>query len=129
LGGYRLNRYLAAEVSYIDWGEVTAAGTVVSSGTAFDIAASQYSYGIAAVASLEIAAGFSVFGKLGFLRNEQETRRISPNPLTVNREDTGIHYGAGARYAIGPTWAVRGEWENTEKLEVQLLSIGVEYRF
>jgi opacity protein-like surface antigen len=47
----------------------------------------------------------------------------------VNRDETEFHYGLGAKYAFTRNWAVRGEWEKTDKLKVELLSIGVEYRF
>lgn len=98
------------------------------SGQAREVAATQRSYGLAGVGSLELAHGLAVFAKLGVLRNEQETRRISPNPSTLTGSDTGVHYGLGARYAFAPNWAARAEWENTEKLKVELLSLGVEYR-
>lgn len=128
LGGYRFNRYLAAEVSYINWGEVTASVPLSGGGVA-NVAANQQSYGIAAVGSLPLGPQFSVFGKLGYLHTMQETRRVSPNPSTVERDDNEFHYGLGARYSLTSNWAIRGEWENTEKLKVQMLSIGVEYRF
>ena len=70
-----------------------------------------------------------LFGKAGFLQTEQETRRIRPNPTTVSRDETELHYGLGVKYAFTRNWALRGEWENTEKLKVEMLSIGVEYRF
>jgi OmpA-OmpF porin, OOP family len=124
LGGYRFNRYVAAEASYIDWGEVTA-GT--SSGAR--VAAKQRSYGLAVVGTLPIGERFELFGKAGFLQTEQQTRRITPDPSTFNREFSEFHYGLGAKYAFTKNWALRGEWENTEKLKVELLSIGVEYRF
>jgi OOP family OmpA-OmpF porin len=124
-GGYRFNRYIAVEGSYIDWGEVTA----TSSG-GVNLAADQHSYGIAAVGSLQLGPQFTVFGKLGLLRTEQETRRISgPNPSTFQREETELHYGIGARYSLSSEWGLRAEWENTEKLEVQMLSIGAEFTF
>lgn len=123
-GGYRISRTFAIEASYIDWGEVTA-----STGTV-DVAASQSSYGLAALGTLPLGdRGFELFGKLGFLLTSQETARIQPNPSTVNRDETELHYGLGARYSINQNLAVRAEWENTEKLKVQMLSIGVEYRF
>lgn len=124
LGGYRFNRYVAAEASYIDWGEVTA-----STNTGVSVAAKQHSYGLAAVGTLPVGEGFELFGKAGFLMTEQQTRRITPNPSTVERDETEFHYGLGVKYAFTRNWAVRGEWENTDKLEVQRLSIGVEYRF
>lgn len=125
-GGYRINRYLAIEGTYIDWGEVSANG--VALGAPFDVAASQSSLGIAGVASLPLAENFAVFGKLGYLRTEQETRNLTRGS-TVNRHENELHYGLGLRYSVTPNWAVRGEWENTEKLKVEMLSIGVEYRF
>lgn len=126
-GGYQFNRYLAAEASYIDWGEVTA--TALSGGQSVDVSANQHSYGIAAVGSLALGPQFSVFGKLGFVHTEQQTRRISPNPSTVDRDETELHYGLGVKYGLARNWAVRAEWENTEKLKVEMLSIGAEFRF
>jgi len=127
LGGYRFNRYLAAEATYIDWGEVTA--TVLGGAQPVDVAATQRSYGLAAVGTLPLGERLELFGKAGFLQTEQETRRIRPNPTTVSRDETELHYGLGVKYAFSRTWALRGEWENTDKLKVEMLSIGVEYRF
>jgi opacity protein-like surface antigen len=124
LGGYRFNRYVAAEASYLDWGEVTA-----STSTGVQVAAKQRSYGLAAVGTLPLGERFELFGKAGFLMTQQETRRITPNPSTVDRDETELHYGLGARYAFTRNWAARAEWENTDKLKVEMLSLGVEYRF
>ena len=44
--GYRFNRYLAVEGSYIDWGETTATAS-----NGISVSASQRSYGLAAVGS------------------------------------------------------------------------------
>lgn len=122
-GGYRFNRYVSAEGTYVDWGEVT-----LSTGSA-SVAASQTSYGLAVVGTLPLGDRFELFGKAGFLRTEQETTRRFPNPSTLNRNETGSHYGLGAKYLFTKNWALRGEWENTNKLNVDLISIGVEYRF
>jgi OmpA-OmpF porin, OOP family len=124
LGGYRFNRYVAAEASYIEWGEVTASTNTARA------AAKQHSYGLAAVGTLPIGERFELFGKAGFLMTEQETRVITAtSSSTVNRDETELHYGLGAKYAFTRNWALRGEWEKTDKLKVELLSIGVEYRF
>jgi OmpA-OmpF porin, OOP family len=123
-GGYRFNRYFAVEGSYVDWGEVTATTT-----TGDRVAADQHSYGIAAVGSLQVGPQFTVFGKLGLLRTEQETRRITPPASSRERKETELHYGLGVRYSLTKNWGLRAEWENTDKLEVQMLSIGVEFTF
>jgi OmpA-OmpF porin, OOP family len=123
LGGYRFNRYVAAEASYIDWGEVTA------STTSARVSADQHSYGLAAVGTLPVGQGFELFGKLGFVHTEQQTRLNAARSSSVDRDETEFHYGLGVKYAFTRNWALRGEWENTDKLKVELLSIGVEYRF
>jgi OmpA-OmpF porin, OOP family len=124
LGGYRFNGYVAVEASYIEWGKVSARFN-----TGAQVAAKQHSYGLAAVGTVPLGERFELFGKAGFLKTEQETRRITPNPLTVNRDETEFHYGLGAKYAFTTKWAVRGEWEKTDNLKAEMLSIGVEYRF
>lgn len=111
---------MGAEASYFNWGKVDA--TV---GTA-SVSAKQTSYGLAAVGSYPVAHGFTVQAKLGLVRTAQET--TSPSGR-ADRSDTETHYGIGARYAFAERVALRAEWERTDKLEVQLLSIGAEYRF
>lgn len=123
LGGYRFNRYAGIEATYVDWGKVT--GTV----NAVDASAEQTSMGVAAVGSLPLGAQFSLFGKAGFLTTEQETRRITPPSTSTEREETEFHYGLGLKYGFTPNWAARAEWERTDKLKVEMLSIGVEFRF
>ena len=111
---------MGAEATYIEWGKVTAATSTAG------VSAKQHSFGIAGVASLPVGTGFSLQAKLGFLSTEQQTQ--SPTSR-VDRSETEVHYGVGARYAFPGGLAVRGEWERADKLEVQLFSVGVEYRF
>jgi len=119
-GGYRFNRYFGAEATYLDWGQVS--GTVSGVGT---VTADQTSFGVAAVGRLELTPQFSVFGKAGLLMTEQET----PASSTRKRDETELHYGVGVRYLFTPKWAARAEWERTDQLKVELLSIGLEFRF
>lgn len=126
-GGYRFNRYLALEATYVDWGKVT--GNVQFMGPR-DVSAEQTSMGIAAVGSLGLGPQFSVFGKAGFLVTEQETRLVTATSSSRDEaEETEFHYGLGARFQFTPNWAARAEWERTEKLEVEMFSLGVEFKF
>ena len=122
-GGWRFNRFFALEASYIDWGEVS--GTVSIGGAPSGVASEQQSMGLAAVGNLPLTRQISLFGKVGRLRTEQEIR--SPGSRSVTESEW--HYGLGFRYAATRNLAVRGEWERTEKLEVSMLSLGVEYSF
>jgi len=110
---------VAVEATYANW------GTVIGTVNAINVSAKQTSMGIAAVGSFDLGPSFALFGKLGFLMTEQETRATS----TTDREETELHYGLGVKYRFGASWAARAEWERTEKLKVQMLSIGAEYRF
>ena len=120
LGGYRFSRYLAVEATYIDWGKVTGTANGISA------AAEQTSMGVGVVGSLPINPQFSVFGSAGFLTTEQE---ISRPGASFKRDDTEFHYGLGVKYAFTANWAARAGWERTDKLKVQMLSIGAEFRF
>jgi hypothetical protein len=105
---------------FVEWGKVTASTATAS------VSARQRSFGIAGVASMPLGQAFALQAKLGLLSTEQKTQ--SPGS-SVNRSDTEAHYGIGARYAFPGRLGVRVEWEKADKLEVQLFSIGVEYRF
>jgi OOP family OmpA-OmpF porin len=118
-GGYRFNRYIGIEATYIDWGETS--GTVNS----INVTAEQTSMGVAAVGSFDFTPQFAVFGKAGLLRTEQETRGLT----TRERSETEFHYGLGLRFAFTRNWVARAEWERADELEAEMLSIGVEYRF
>jgi OOP family OmpA-OmpF porin len=127
LGGYRVNRHLAIEATYIDWG--TVSGQVQFMGPR-DVSAEQQSMGLAAVGAVPITRQFSIFGKLGLLLTDQQTRSATAtSSATTDRDEREWHYGIGVKYALTRHWAVRAEWENTEALEVRMLSVGVEYSF
>lgn len=125
VGGYRINRHLAIEATYIDWGEVS--GLVQFMGQR-DVSADQQSKGLAAVGSVDLTRQLSVFGKLGRLWTDQKLVTATSSATTGREEtETEWHYGVGLKYALTKNWAARAEWENTEKLKVRMLSLGVEY--
>lgn len=121
VGGYRFHRNFAAEGTYIDWGKVSASTATRS------VSAKNTSFGIAAVGILPLGERFSVFGKFGFLQTEQELA-LGGAPSSSG-DDTEMHYGFGLKYGLTQHWALRAEWEQTERLEGQMLSVGAEYRF
>ena len=120
VGGYRFSRYVAVEATYIDWGKVSGTANGISA------TAEQTSMGAGVVGSLPLNAQFSIFGKAGFLTTEQE---ISRPGGSFTADDTEFHYGLGAKYAFTTNWAARAEYERTDKLKVEMLSIGAEFRF
>jgi OmpA-OmpF porin, OOP family len=130
LGGYRFNQYFALEATYVNWGEATGSAFSASLGQNVAISAEQTSMGVAAVGSFPFTPRFSVFGKVGFLLTEQDIRRTAPGlNSTLSGNETEFHHGLGINLAFAPRWAARAEWENTGMLKVEMLSVGVEYRF
>ena len=123
LGGYRFSRNVAVEATHINWGEVD--GTVRTASGERRVSAEQTSIGIAGVLSFDVSPQFAVFGKAGFLKTEQDL----PASSQSSRDESEFHFGLGARFGFTPGWAARAEWEKTQKLKVDMLSIGVEYRF
>ena len=120
VGGYRFSRYVALEATYIDWGKVSGTANGISA------TAEQTSMGLGVVGSLPINAQFSIFGSAGFLSTEQEIARPGAR---FERDDTEFHYGLGLKYVFIPNWAARAEYERTDKLKVEMFSIGAEFRF
>lgn len=120
-GGYRFTPHVAIEGSYFDWGEVS--GTVTPGPRVVPL--SQTAIGLSVVGSIPFQQGFSLFGKFGLFRTEQDL----PASSAPSREDSETQLGFGARFALGPSWAARAEWERMTESKVQMLSIGLEYRF
>jgi OOP family OmpA-OmpF porin len=126
--GYRFSRNLAAELSYINFGEYTARATVGA--TNIDVKADATAWGLAAVGIFPLSERFDLFGKLGFVRGESEGSGSSGG-VTVNVGDKGteLHYGFGATYNFTRNLGLRAEWEMVNDADLSLLSIGVQYRF
>ena len=120
-GGYRFTPHVAVEATYVDWGKVS--GTVTPGPRVVPL--SQTGIGISVVGSMPLRQGLSIFGKFGLFRTEQDL----PASSVPKREDTETQIGFGASIPLGPNWGARAEWEKTTESKVEMLSIGLEYRF
>jgi len=115
LGGYQVNKSIAAEFGYIDLGSV-AGGS--AKGKAWDLVG---------VGSIPVADKFSVYGKLGFAWSEVKG-------FGQNESSLELTYGVGASYDFSPTVAFRGEWQKYPDAgdgatDIDVLSIGAIFRF
>jgi OOP family OmpA-OmpF porin len=115
LGGYQVNKNIAAEFGYMDLGSV-AGGS--AKGKAWDFVG---------VGSIPLADKFSVYGKLGFAWSEVKG-------FGQNESGMELTYGFGASYDFSPTVAFRGEWQKYPDAgdgatDIDVLSIGVIFRF
>jgi OOP family OmpA-OmpF porin len=122
--GYRVNRHLAIEGTYGAWGEITVSAGANRGTGEID------SMGIAAVGILPLGDRFELFAKAGMASSEQRFTVTGPAIAgTASRDETEFHFGLGATYRLTKNFGIRAEWERLDDSEVNLFSLGVQYRF
>jgi opacity protein-like surface antigen len=139
-GGYRFHRNFAAELSYTFLGKVTgtvrqtfAPGSVVAGPTHFDseVSAENSMLGGALMGILPIGR-LDLFAKLGIQSVSQTVRSTGsgtlPHGTASARGRSGL-LGAGATWNLNRNFALRGEWEYTDKLKAAVVSAGALYNF
>jgi len=127
-GGYQFNRHFAIEASYFDYGSVSASGQTF--GVPFRITGDATAFGLAAVGILPVANHFSLFGKLGLLRTEVDvTASGVGGAFTESDSETGLHVGIGLMFNLGRNFSIRAEWERNDEAEIDMMSLGVQFRF
>lgn len=125
--GWRFHRFLAAELSYIDYGEAkastTVAGAVVNATTAVKAA------GISALGMLPLGESLWVYGRLGLLQTHTTSKAQGAVVASSDHGETELHTGVGAMFQISRGWALRAEYERVNDSRIDLSSVGVQYRF
>jgi OOP family OmpA-OmpF porin len=124
-GGYRFNRYFAAELGYHDFGKADYDGGDVKSNAAE----------LDGIAAWPIGATpFSVYGKAGVYRGETKVEGL----FSGKKHNTDFTYGAGAQYDWTRNVSVRGEWQRYQNMgvaelggqhDVDVIGVNVVYRF
>jgi OOP family OmpA-OmpF porin len=127
-GGYQVNKNFAVEGTYINWGSLKGNGTLV--GVPVTISGDATSFGVAAVGILPISERFSLFGKAGILMTTTSAT-IAGGGVSASDDDddTELHLGVGAMFNLTDRWSIRGEWERTQDSKIDMISIGIQYRF
>lgn len=141
-GGYQFNKYLGAELGYVDLGKATASGTIL--GVAVSATAKAKGWEFLGVGTLPIADKFSVYGKAGLFRWDVDVSAtgVVPGfaPVAVGASDKGTDftYGIGLKYDFTKSIGARVEWQRykdvgndatTGKSDVDLLSLGIVFKF
>jgi opacity protein-like surface antigen len=135
--GYRVNKYLAAELAYVDSGEaslvehyrpimtvlpipnpvteINRSYTVTSRGPALSV-----------LGSLPLGSKWEVFLRGGVLFAKQEVQSrttaiggtvITPPPIDRDFSDEVVTVGAGVQWAFLPRWSARLEYQRTDDLQ------------
>ena len=119
--GYRINRYLAAEVSYTDFGEYQRLERYSFGTVNYEIGVRGPS--VAVLGTLPLNEQFELYARGGVLFADQEVSfdviSSSPGTSAPDRDfsDEVIIAGAGLEWAFAPRWAARLEYQLTDDLE------------
>jgi OOP family OmpA-OmpF porin len=126
--GYTFNPNFALELTYGDWGQISVSTSAL--GTPFNVTGEIWSFGAAVLGMLPLGGErFALFGKLGVVYTEQKFTSSLPGVPGRTEDGNELHFGFGALFHITPALAVRGEWERLEDSEVDIMSVGIQYRF
>jgi OmpA-OmpF porin, OOP family len=126
--GYRMNRVLAFEASFIDFGKRSLTATSGAESTTVTARASAFS----ADAVVMIPLGWlEVFGKAGIAKVKAQSTdtTLAGTTFKLGKNDNEAHYGLGLNYRFSSEWDVRGEWERVKDSKIDFFSIGLQYRY
>ena len=130
-GGYRFHPNFAAELAYVNLGELTYSGTFFATPvTGGSVKANGLN--MSAVGILPLTNEFSLFGKLGLFAWEAKASDTTGGvPFSATADGADVSFGIGASYDFTKQFSVRAEWElfKLENADASLVSVGVLFRF
>lgn len=127
-GGWQLNKWLAAELGYVDFGSSDYDST--RNGVPYSDDFDTWGVSAMAVASFPIPIGaldrFSVLGKLGTMYYDRDD-----NSSFNEFDDDGwtVAWGLGVQYTFSERLGLRAEWENYNDLDTDMWSVSLNYKF
>ena len=126
--GYRFNRFLGFEGSFIDFGKRSLAATSGAESTRVIARASAWS--AAAVAIIPLGP-LEVFGKAGLAKVKAQSGEASlaGTAFKLGKNYNEAHVGVGLNYRFTGEWDVRGEWERIGDSKIDFFSLGMQYRY
>lgn len=129
VGGYQFHPNFAVELQYMNLGTVSATVNDPFFGT-IGVSADNSQFAASLVGILPVGAGFQLFGKIGVETiSQQASASVAGFSSTGNGSDSGALFGLGAKYAIGPQLRLRAEWEHGDTLNMDVMTLGAEWRF
>jgi len=126
-GGWRFHRYFAAELSYIDFGSVSAPGAI--GGVPVTSTTKAKAFGVSALGILPLGDRLSIVGRLGVQRSRVETDIEGAATKQEDKNDNELHVGIGGTFQLSRGWALRAEYERMNQTRIDLTTIGAQYRF
>lgn len=114
--GYRINRYLAAELSYFDFGEyeIVERYSMIN-----DV---RYELGVrgpavSVIGSLPLGEQWELFLRGGLLFADQQVSLRVVSSFDRDFSDEVVMAGAGVQWSFAPRWAARLEYQRTDDMK------------
>ena len=127
-GGWRFSPYGALELGYYDLGKYafhapSGAGNIDGEGKA-------KSYGISLVGILPLNQ-FDLYGRIGYAHSELKFNANGPlgGVANENQRQDEATYGVGGRWNFTPNWGLFVEWFKNDRISVDSVVGGLDYRF
>jgi OOP family OmpA-OmpF porin len=114
--GYRINRYLAAELSYHDFGEYQLVEHYSFDDVTYELGISGPS--VSVLGSLPLGETWELFLRGGVLFADQEVSlEVNGSLPDQDFSDEVVIAGAGVQWSFAPRWAARLEYQRTDDLK------------
>lgn len=136
-GGYNFNRYFAAELGYVDFGEFNATGAAGPLPATASVEAQAIE--LVAIGSLPLTQQFSAYAKAGVFRwDADSTVAIGPASAASGDDGTDWTVGLGLKWDFTRSIGARIEYQRynnvgntgtTGNSDVDQWTIGLMYRF
>ncbi|WP_043611653.1 outer membrane beta-barrel protein [Chromobacterium violaceum] len=138
--GYRFNQYVAAELSYADFGKSQATAGVAFIDGSENVSVATKAERIAILGILPMTQDLEVFGKVSLNNVHTKLKLDEQSSKTFN--DTRLGLGIGAQYQLHKNLSLRGEYEYIAGNDFQIagqsliktsgtsaLKAGISYQF
>lgn len=137
-GGYQFSDMFGLELGYGSYGAPQTSGLV--SGSNLEVTQEISGFRFSGTASFPVSSSFALFGKLGIASTSLTViSKVTPGPVipSYSLSNVSLSYGAGIKYHINKSAALRVQYENIGKIgdgtiptdSLSLLSVGIAYHF
>jgi len=129
-GGWRFNPFAAIEIGYYDFGRYSFHGNAVGNVLPIDGSAKAHSVGISLVGILPIYQ-FDLYGRIGYAHSELKFNANGAlgNTANENQRQDEATYGVGGRWNFTPNWGVFVEWFKNDRIRIDSVVGGLDFRF
>ena len=129
-GGWRFSPFGAVEIGYYNFGRYKFHGTAVGNFVPVDGSAKAESVGISLVGIIPINQ-FDLYGRIGYAHSELKFNANGPlgGVANENQRQDEATYGVGGRWNFTPNMGLFVEWFKNDRIRVDSVVGGFDFRF